>query len=142
VQSRGRFLGVDLGDARVGLAMSDELRMLAHPFQTLNAKTGEHVPQQIADVVSRENIAEIVIGVPRNMDGSYGPAAEKSKLLAEQLRLKLQCPVHLWDERLTTVQAQKALHATGRTEKKSRAIIDQVAAQIILQAYLDSLNQE
>ena len=81
-----------------------------------------------------------MVGIPRNMDGSYGPAAEKAKLVLSQLKTELP-GVQLipWDERLTTMEAQRLLHAAGRDVKKSRPVIDQVAAQVILQSYLDSV---
>ena len=79
----------------------------------------------------------IVLGLPRNMNGTEGPAAEKARAFADRLRKETSCEVRLLDERLTTVAAQKALHASGRNVKQGRAVIDQVAAQMILQTYLD-----
>jgi len=79
-----------------------------------------------------------VIGLPKNMDGSSGPAADKVRAFAEKLRGSVTVPVRLWDERLTTVAAQRALHEAGRNAKESRAVIDQAAAQIILQGWLDA----
>lgn len=134
-----RALGIDLGDARVGLAISDELGMLAHPLETVLVKEVPDVPGRIAAVVQRDKIGTIVLGMPRNMDGTYGPAAEKVRAFAEQLRAKIPgCTVKFWDERLTSVAAQRALHDAGRNVKQSRSVIDQVAAQMILQGYLDS----
>lgn len=132
-----RVLGIDLGEARIGLAISDELGMLAHPLETITLKEVEPLPR-IAEIVARDSIEAIVLGMPRNMDGSYGPAAEKARAFAEKLRAHVTCPVKLWDERLTTVAAQKSLHAAGRNVKQSRAVIDQAAAQLILQGWLDS----
>jgi putative pre-16S rRNA nuclease len=132
-----RVLGIDLGEARVGLAISDELGMLAHPLETVQARERDPV-ERIAEVVEREKIETILLGMPRNMDGSYGPAAEKARAFAARLQTRVQCAVKFWDERLTSVAAQKALHASGRSVKQSRAVIDQVAAQILLQSYLDA----
>ena len=132
-----RALGIDLGEARVGLAISDELGMLAHPLETITVKETEPLAR-IAEIVVRDKIGPIVLGLPRNMDGSYGPAAEKSRVFAEKLRERTGCVVKLWDERLTSVAAQRALHETGRNVKQSRAVIDQVAAQMILQGWLDA----
>ena len=134
-----RALGIDHGDARIGLAISDELGMLAHPYETLVVKDTDPI-SRIAHIVDDKKIEAIVIGLPRNMDGSTGPAAEKVRVFAEQLRGRVACPVRLWDERLTTVAAQKSLHAAGRNTKQSRAVIDQAAAQLILQGWLDSQN--
>jgi len=132
-----RALGLDHGDARIGVAISDDLGMLAHPLTTIQVKAGDPIVA-IAQIVERERIENIVLGMPRNMDGSYGPAAEKVRAFAEKLRAAVTCPVKLWDERLTTVAAQRALHEAGRNTKQSREVIDQAAAQIILQGWLDS----
>jgi putative Holliday junction resolvase len=135
-----RLLGIDLGEARIGLAISDELGMLAHPLETIHLKKISDPVGHIARIVERDDIKTIILGLPRNMDGSYGQAAEKSRAFAERLRAQTPCEVLFWDERLTSVAAQRALHETGRNIKESRAVIDQVAAQLILQGYLDSLS--
>ena len=132
-----RSLGIDLGEARVGVAISDELGMLAHPLETIAVKDTEPVGR-IAVIAARDKIGTIVLGMPRNMDGTYGPAAEKSRAFAEKLREKTGCVVKLWDERMTSVAAQRSLHESGRNVKQSRAVIDQVAAQLILQGWLDA----
>ena len=134
-----RVLGIDHGDARIGIAISDELGMLAHPMETITIKDTEPLTR-IAQIVAEKSVETIIIGLPKNMDGTTGPAAEKVRVFAEQLRAKVTCPVRLWDERLTTVAAQKSLHAAGRNTKQSRAVIDQAAAQLILQGWLDSQN--
>jgi len=133
-----RALGIDLGEARIGLAISDELGMLAHPLETIHTRETPDPIARIAEIAGRDKIGIIILGLPRNMDGTYGPAAEKSRSFAEKLRERLPCEIKLWDERLTSVAAQKSLHATGRNTKQSREVIDQVAAQLILQGYLDS----
>ena len=133
-----RSLGIDHGDARIGLAISDELGMLAHPLETVAVKTTADPIAHIAAIVVRDKIGHIVLGLPRNMDGTYGPAAEKVRAFAEKLRAACPCPVKLWDERLTTVAAQRSLHEVGRNVKNSRSIIDQVSAVLILQGWLDS----
>jgi putative Holliday junction resolvase len=133
-----RALGIDLGEARIGLAISDDLGMLAHPLETVLVKEIRDPVAHIAGIIAREKISAVVLGMPRNMDGSYGPAAEKAKVFAQKLREKISCEIKFWDERLTSVAAQKALHASGRNVKQSRAVIDQVAAQMILQGWLDS----
>ena len=138
--STQRALGIDLGAARVGVALSDSLGMLAHPYETIsvNAKRGiDVVVARVAEIAAREKTTMIVVGLPRNMDGTEGPAAAKARKFADLLRVAASCEVRLLDERLTTVAAQKALHASGRNVKQGRAVIDQVAAQMILQIYLD-----
>jgi putative Holliday junction resolvase len=133
-----RRLGIDLGASRIGIAISDELGMLAHPVETIPNDSG--FLAKLQKMVIEKGITAIVMGIPRNMDGSYGPAAEKAKLFLSQLKTEFP-GVQLipWDERLTTMEAQRLLHAAGRDVKKSRPVIDQVAAQVILQSYLDSV---
>lgn len=133
-----RALGIDHGDARIGLAVSDELGMLAHPLETIHLREVADPVARIAEIVARDKIGQIVLGMPRNMDGSYGSASEKVRAFAEKLKAATPCPVKLWDERLTSVAAQRSLHEAGRTVKNSREVIDQVAAQMILQGWLDA----
>ena len=133
-----RSLGIDHGDARVGVAIADDLGMLAHPLETIHVREVADPAARIAKIVVRDQIEIIVLGMPRNMDGSYGPAAEKVRAFAEKLRAACGCEVKLWDERLTSVAAQRALHEAGRNVQQSRAVIDQVAAQMILQGWLDA----
>lgn len=132
-----RALGIDLGDARVGVATSDDLGMLAHPLETIQVKSGG-VLKRILELAREKSAATIVVGMPRNMDGTFGPAAEKSREFIEKLKAETTCRVVAWDERLTTVSAQRSLHEAGRKAKEHRAVIDQVAAQILLQSWLDS----
>ncbi|MDB6154123.1 MAG: Holliday junction resolvase YqgF [Chthoniobacteraceae bacterium] len=134
-----RALGIDHGEARIGLAISDELGMLAHPLETIKLKEVRDSIGRIVQIVERDKIEVIVLGLPRNMDGSYGPASEKVRAYAEKLRARLPtCTIKLWDERLTSVAAQRLLHENGRNVKQSRGVIDQVAAHLILQGWLDS----
>jgi putative Holliday junction resolvase len=133
-----RWLGVDYGDVRIGLALSDELAFLAHPAATL-ANDGSTLAT-IRDLVIRKKVTGIVLGVPRNMNGTFGPSADKAKKFGEELRKHLpEQRLIFWDERLTTAEAQRVLHGAGKNTKSSRPVIDQVAAQILLQSYLDSL---
>jgi putative Holliday junction resolvase len=133
-----RLLGIDHGDSRIGLAISDQLGSLAHPYRTV--RSGPRVVDEIRAIVGREQISGIVIGMPRNMDGTLGSSAAKAKSFGEQLALVLPTvKILFWDERLTTQEAQRALHSAGKNTKESKKMIDQVAAQILLQNYLDSL---
>jgi putative Holliday junction resolvase len=132
-----RALGIDTGDARIGLALSDELRMLAHPFESVPA--GRGALERIVSVVREKTVDTVVVGLPKNMNGTKGPAALKAEAFAESVRaLVPEVKIVLWDERLSTVAAQRDLHEAGRYTKQSRAVIDQVAAQLILQGWLDS----
>jgi putative Holliday junction resolvase len=133
-----RSLGIDHGDARIGLAIADDLGMLAHPLETIHVREVADPVARIAEIVGRDRIEIIVLGMPRNMDGTYGPAADKVRAFAEKLRAACGCEVKLWDERLTSVAAQRALHEAGRNVQQSREVIDQVAAQMILQGWLDA----
>jgi putative Holliday junction resolvase len=132
-----RFLGVDPGEARVGVAISDELGMLAHPLETIEVKKTDPV-KRVAAIVVEKAIAGVVVGVPRNMDGTFGPSAEKAQAFIAALRAKVACPVQPWDERLTTVSAQRALREAGRKAKDQKKVVDQAAAQILLQSWLDA----
>ena len=134
-----KALGIDLGDARVGVAISDDLGMLAHPLETIPVKTSD-VKKRILTLAAERGAQTIVVGMPRNMDGTYGPAATKAKEFIEALRISTEIKIIAWDERLTTVSAQRSLHEAGKNTKKQRPIIDQVAAQIILQGWLDSVS--
>jgi putative Holliday junction resolvase len=133
-----KSLGVDWGEARLGVAVSDDLGMLAHPLETIVVKQTANPLARVAELAAREKVSAIIVGLPRNMDGSYGASAEKVRAFAEKLRGLGTWEVRLWDERLTSVAAQRALHEAGRDVKKGRAVIDQVAAQMILQGWLDS----
>ena len=130
-----RTMAVDLGSARTGIAVSDELGMLAQPWKTLPG--GEAALEAVVSAAEEIKPGRILVGLPRNMDGSHGPAAESAKTFAGNLRARVSCPVELWDERLTTVAAQRSLRESGRKARDQRGVIDQVAAQILLQSWLD-----
>ena len=133
------ILGIDLGKVRIGLAISDELQLLAHPLETIPA--GRNAPARIAEIVRQRNIENVVVGVPRRMSGEFGTEAKSALDFAEKLRAMLPCAVVTWDERLTTLAANRALRDLGKNTRQSRQYVDQVAAQIILQGYLDSRRQ-
>jgi putative Holliday junction resolvase len=138
--SSARVLGVDPGSVRIGLALSDEMGFMAHPYQTLKAKGGDCLGSapEIAAVAKEKGADVIIIGLPRNMNGTYGPAAEKSRSLAEALKPLTEAHVILWDERLTTAAATRRLQETGMDSRAQRQVIDQAAAVQILQDWLDS----
>jgi putative holliday junction resolvase len=131
-----RILALDYGRARIGVAISDELQLLAHPLETIATK--DRPESRIAKIVHDKNVDHAVVGVPRQMDGQMGIAASEVLQFVEKLRGILPCPVVTWDERLTTVAAHRALRDAGKKTHETRAYVDQVAAQMILQSYLDS----
>ena len=133
------ILGLDFGRARIGVAISDDLQLLAHPLETI--RSGENAIPRIIELVRQKKIDRVVVGVPKLMSGKMGAAADEVVRFMEQLRAHLACEVIPWDERLTTVAAQRALHESGKTTRQSRGYIDQVAAQMILQGYLDRLQE-
>ena len=128
-------LGIDFGQARIGLAISDELRFLAHPLETIPANKDSI--KRISEIVRDRKIDKAVVGIPRHMSGEIGESAKAALEFAGKLRAQLSCPVETWDERLTTTAANRALRDSGRKTRNSRHIVDQVAAQMILQSYLD-----
>ncbi|MDA0811729.1 MAG: Holliday junction resolvase RuvX [Verrucomicrobia bacterium] len=134
-----RALGIDYGEARIGLAISDDLGMMAHPLETVDVAKVESAETRIAEIAREKRVDKIVMGLPLRMDGSEGPAVGKVKAFTERLRSRIdqRIEVIFVDERLSTVEAQRSLHEAGRTVRNSRSIIDQAAACIILQDYLD-----
>ena len=134
-----RMLGVDFGRARIGVAISDELGMLAHPLETIPAVPVNAAAKRIAELARERQVERVVLGMPRHMNGEMGSAAEEVKFFAEKLRPLLACELVLWDERLTTTAANRSLRDAGQKTKHTRGIVDQVAAQMILQGYLDRL---
>lgn len=137
LQLRRRILGIDLGRARIGVAVSDELGMLAHPVETI-AATG-NPERRIAELVREKDAERVIVGLPRHMNGSAGIGATEALAFAKKLQELLPCEVLTWDERLTTTAANRALRESGKKTRHSRGVVDQVAAQMILQGYLDSL---
>jgi putative Holliday junction resolvase len=129
------ILGIDFGRARIGLAVSDELRLLAHPLETIPVNNDPI--KRISEIVRERKIDKIIVGVPRHMSGQFGESANEALAFTSKLRARLKCSVEVWDERLTTVAAERALREAGKKTRKTRHIVDQVAAQMILQGYLD-----
>jgi putative holliday junction resolvase len=111
------------------------LRLLAHPLQTISA--GKTSIVKIAEIVRERNVDRVVVGVPRHMSGEVGEAAKAALEFVSKLRSSLPCAVETWDERLTTVAAERALRDAGKKTRNTRHVVDQVAAQMILQGYLD-----
>jgi putative Holliday junction resolvase len=134
-----RVLALDHGTKRVGLAISDEMGMIAQPLTFLNAEPIAALLEDLKKVVAERNVEQVLVGIPRNMDGSYGPAAEKARKFVDQLKTALTVPVRTWDERLTSVQANRDMIQGGLRREQRKLKADQTAAAILLQSYLDSL---
>ena len=129
------ILALDLGRVRIGVAISDELQLLAHPLETIPAN--DQAIARLAQIIREKKVDHIVVGIPRQMNGQIGAAATEAFTFVEKLRAILPCPVVTWDERLTTVAAHRALRDAGKKTRDTRGYVDQVAAQMILQGYLD-----
>lgn len=135
------MLGIDAGERRVGLALSDESRLLASPLIVLDRRRGlAGVLDAIASLAAREAVRQVVVGLPLNADGSAGPQAQRAERFAGLVERATGLPVQMWDERLSTHQAEAVLRAQGRSTRRARARgqIDAVAAAVILQNYLDA----
>ena len=133
-----RILGLDVGDRRIGLAISDPNGQVAVPLRTLHRTAQDGAVDAIAALVAEENVEAIVVGLPLRLDGTAGSQAESVEEFVRQLLPAVNVPVTLWDERLSTVQAEQLLRRDGLPSRKGKAEQDSLAAAIILQGYLDS----
>jgi putative Holliday junction resolvase len=132
-----RILALDHGTKRVGVAISDETATIAQPLEFLAAEPEPALLARIAEMVAARNVQEVLVGLPRNMNGTYGPAAEKARQFVAALEKVVSVPVKTWDERLTSVQANRFLIESGVRRDKRKQKVDQTAAAILLQSYLD-----
>ena len=132
-----RILGLDVGDARIGVALSDPLGLTAQRLTVIERTAPAQDVEVVQTLVTQHGVRTVVVGLPLTMRGERGPQARKVAAFSEALRRRLAMPVELIDERLTTVQGSRALQETGTRGRKRKAVIDQVAAQLILQQYLD-----
>ncbi len=132
-----RSLGLDFGDKRIGVALSDPGGILASPFTIINCKDERQDIEAIIDIVNQQQVKEIVIGLPRSMDGSIGKQAEKVKAFTQRLISHTDVPVEFRDERLTTVSAKRLRQAVHHKKTREKVRHDAIAAALILQGYLD-----
>jgi putative Holliday junction resolvase len=132
-----RTLAVDPGTKRVGIAVSDPTGTIAQALTTIEAAPAESLAKRLADIASQQGAGRVVVGMPRRLDGSYGPEAKAARGLADGIRKASGLPVELVDERLTTVAAERSLLEGGVRRAKRRQSIDRVAATILLQSHLD-----
>jgi len=131
-------MALDVGGRRIGVALSDPTRVLASPLTTLRAEPRPRAIDQIAELVARHEVAEVVVGLPLTLSGEIGSQAKLVQAFAEELRAVLAVPLHMFDERLTSVAAERMMQELGIKPERRRERIDEVAASIILQDFLDS----
>lgn len=131
-----RIMAIDYGDAHTGIAISDPLGFGAGTAETIDSRNPDVVVERLKGYIKEYKVEELVLGYPKNMDGTLGARAEKSEAMAERLRGETGLPVTLWDERRTTVDAHRILFESGKNGKKRKKVVDAVAATLILEGYL------
>jgi putative Holliday junction resolvase len=134
----GRILGLDVGSRRIGIAVSDPLGITAQGLETLQRKNKKHDLNYLHRLIRQYDVKEIVIGLPLRMSGEQGTQADKTRAFADELRRRFGLPVHLWDERLTSAQANRLLRTTGLSIEKRGRAVDRMAAVLILQGWMES----
>jgi putative Holliday junction resolvase len=138
----GRLIGIDAGTKTLGLALSDVRRMIASPLETIRRTKFKADAERLLSLVAEHNVIGLVLGLPLNLDGSEGPRAQATRALARNLNKLSPLPILLWDERLTTAEAQRMLIDADQTRKRRAEVIDKLAATIILQSALDRFNHK
>ena len=133
-----KILGVDFGDRRTGVAISDDSRVIAFPRETLHCSRAEQAAAAVARLAADEGVAEIVVGYPLNMNSSQGPRTVRTDAFLAELAKRTALPLRKWDERLSTKIAEAVLIEAGTSRGKRRGVVDKLAAQVILQGYLDA----
>ena len=135
-----RILALDVGEKRIGLAISDGLGWTAQGLPTLSGEDKDKAICAIAEIVRERQVTEIVLGMPLNMDGTPGKRAKETALFLEDLKKEIPLPIKTWDERLSSAQAQRLMLEADLSRKKRKKKVDRLAAQLILQSYLDAKN--
>jgi putative Holliday junction resolvase len=136
-----RVLGIDHGTKRMGIAISDELGMIAQPMEFIPAEPFAKFLERLKEIIREKQVEQLIVGMPRNMDGSYGPAAAKVREFVTVLKESITMPIVFWDERLTSTQANRYLVQANVRREKRKEKVDQTAAAILLQSYLDTHSQ-
>lgn len=131
-----RIMAIDYGDAHTGIAVSDALGMIAGYTAVINAYREEKVVEELKKLITEYGVTELVLGYPKNMDGSLGPRAEKAAHMKAVLEEATSLPVTLWDERRSTIEAHNILFENGKNAKKRKQVVDAVAASLLLESYL------
>jgi len=132
-----RVLGLDMGSKRIGVAVSDPLGITAQPLTVIKAENNQEILEELKPIINDQKADEIVLGLPLNMNGTEGPQAKRVIEFCDFLKGKINIPVKLWDERMTTAQVERIMIKADVTRKKRKEKIDKLAAQVILQSYLD-----
>jgi len=139
VRAEGRLLGVDWGERRIGLALSDDSRTLAQPLATLTRRPGKRFPmKQLLDHIAQHQVTGVVVGLPLDASGAEGDAARAARALAEDIGRRAAVPVALWDERMTTARVLAAVREMGGSTRGRKDDVDALAAALLLQHYLDA----
>ena len=136
-----RILAIDHGTKRIGLALSDELGVIAQPLEFVHADPFAGVVSRLQEIIREKNVEMLLVGMPRNMDGSLGPAAASAKEFVARLKEGIDLPIRTWDERLTSAQANRFLIQANVRRDKRKEKVDQTAAAILLQSYLEAISQ-
>ncbi|MED1917134.1 Holliday junction resolvase RuvX [Brevibacillus brevis] len=133
-----RLMGLDVGDKTIGVAVSDELGWTAQGVETIKRQSKEKDFARLSELVSQYQIGAFVVGLPKNMNGTIGPRAEMCQAFGKLLEERTSLPVHMWDERLTTMAAERMLISADVSRQKRKTVIDKMAATLILQGYMDA----
>ena len=133
-----RFLGVDVGTKRIGLAISDELGIIAQSLLTLSCTTPENDTRKLIEIARQHNVEKIIVGLPKNMNGTLGKSAEHVLSFIQGIKEVTNIPVQVWDERLSTVAVNRTLLSANTSRRRRKEVVDKLAAVYILQGFLDS----
>ncbi len=139
MQDKTRILGLDVGERRIGLAIGDEVGLLATPFHTVQRRNLEQAIAEIISLVQKEEVGRIIVGVPLSLDGSMGPQANRTMAFFEALKAVSPVSIKTWDERFSSAEAEHRLREAGVSPSRNKGRVDASAAAVILQAYLDAL---
>ena len=135
-------MALDVGNKRIGVALSDELQILAQPLYTIHRKGIERDIEEIVKIIIDNNVEEVIVGLPKNMDGTTGFQGEKTIKFAEVLRQSTDRPLIMWDERMTTISARRIMIENDVKQKDKKNLVDTIAAVVILETYLSRKNME
>ena len=136
-----RILAIDHGNKRMGIAISDELKMIAQPLEVIPAQPFTHFVSRLEELLHEKEVELILVGMPRELRGTYGPAALKVEEFVDALKGAISVPIRTWDERMTSAQANRLLLQADVRRKKRKESVDKMAAAILLQSYLDSMSE-